>query len=472
MIDRRDIMDRAGELSLRPDVVEKDYVLGWLLAGIAQHEQIGESWVFKGGTCLKKVHFETYRFSEDLDFTLTKGAQLNADYLLRVFGEVAEWIYSETGIEIPREQIRFECYENKRGGMSAEGRIYYRGPLQPRGSLPRIKLDLTTDEVLVLEPATQRISHAYPDEPPRGIWVRCYPFAEVFAEKVRALGERGRPRDLYDVINLFRREEARGLLGSIRETLEAKCAFKGIELPSAESVEQYREELIADWSQMLAHQLPSLPRFEDFWSELESFFAWLGGTAEVVEEPQFGLGHGEEVIRVAQGGYSGLGLAPAARMLETIRFAAANHLCVDLDYRGEDGKRSTRRIEPYSLRRTSDGNVILHAERSDGRGHRAYRVDRMLGAAVADQAFRPRFRVELTPLGIQAIPETEGRSSGPRRIPVARRTRSTGIRYVYRCSYCGKKFTHERQNPRLRKHKDKHGYPCGGRSGYLVETRY
>lgn len=296
----------------------------------------------------------------------------------------------------------------------------------------------------------------------------------MFAEKVRALGERGRPRDLYDVINLYRREEARSLVASIRETLAAKCDFKGIAMPNTESVEGYRGELEADWSDMLAHQLPALPRFEDFWAELKNFFAWLGGAAEIAEEPQYKLGRDEEVIRVAQGGYSGVGLSSAARLLETIRFAAANHLCVDLDYQDESGTRSTRRIEPYSLRRTSDGNVILHAERSDGRGHRAYRVDRILGAAVADQAFRPRFRVELTPLGMQAIPETERRSAGPRprRTPITRRTRSTGIRYVYQCSYCGKKFTHERQNPRLRKHKDKHGYPCGGRSGYLIETRY
>ena len=36
MIDRLEIMAVAGELSLRADVVEKDYVLGWILAGIYQ----------------------------------------------------------------------------------------------------------------------------------------------------------------------------------------------------------------------------------------------------------------------------------------------------------------------------------------------------------------------------------------------------------------------------------------------------
>lgn len=49
----------------------------WVLAGIAAHPDIGPSWVFKGGTCLKKCYFETYRFSEDLDFTLTDASHLN-----------------------------------------------------------------------------------------------------------------------------------------------------------------------------------------------------------------------------------------------------------------------------------------------------------------------------------------------------------------------------------------------------------
>ena len=37
MIDRREILDIAYTLGLLPHVVEKDYVLGWVLAGIYQH---------------------------------------------------------------------------------------------------------------------------------------------------------------------------------------------------------------------------------------------------------------------------------------------------------------------------------------------------------------------------------------------------------------------------------------------------
>ena len=67
---KADILARGAEWGLRPDIVEKDYVLGWLLAAFAIHGVTSASWVFKGGTCLKKCFFETYRFSEDLDFSL------------------------------------------------------------------------------------------------------------------------------------------------------------------------------------------------------------------------------------------------------------------------------------------------------------------------------------------------------------------------------------------------------------------
>lgn len=66
MIEKQEISELARELSLDLHVVEKDYVLGWLLAGIAANPELSNGWIFKGGTCLKKCYFETYRFSEDL----------------------------------------------------------------------------------------------------------------------------------------------------------------------------------------------------------------------------------------------------------------------------------------------------------------------------------------------------------------------------------------------------------------------
>lgn len=76
MISKAAILERANEWHLTADVVEKDYVLGWLLAGIALGTELGTTWVFKGGTCLKKCILETYRFSEDLDFTLLRDGRV------------------------------------------------------------------------------------------------------------------------------------------------------------------------------------------------------------------------------------------------------------------------------------------------------------------------------------------------------------------------------------------------------------
>jgi len=127
LIDRQEVMDFAREFGLAAQVIEKDYTLGWLLAGIAAHSEIGQSWIFKGGTCLKKCYFETYRFSEDLDFTLTNPDHLREDFLLETFNQIASWVYDNTGIEIPADTIWFEIYENLRNNTlpaDVKGDIY------------------------------------------------------------------------------------------------------------------------------------------------------------------------------------------------------------------------------------------------------------------------------------------------------------------------------------------------------------
>lgn len=256
MIDRQELSDFARELSLSLPVVEKDYVLGWLLAGISANEALAKNWIFKGGTCLKKCYFETYRFSEDLDFTITEEAQIDEGFLLAAFREISAWIYEASGIEIPADQIRFKIAVIP-GGKYAEGRVYYIGPLQQRRNLARIKFDLTSKEKLVLAPVAREVHHPYSDRPEAGIQILSYCFEEVFAEKVRALAERERPRDLYDVVHLYRHDEIHPDRAVVMSTLRAKCAFKNIPVPNLDSLMRpdAREKLIAEWEDMLAHQL-------------------------------------------------------------------------------------------------------------------------------------------------------------------------------------------------------------------------
>lgn len=391
MISKREIIDVATIKGLSPHIVEKDYVLGWLLWGISNHEILGESWLFKGGTCLKKCFFETYRFSEDLDFTLSDASHIDDGFLKTVFGEICENVYQQTGIELPSHSHKFDIYQNLRGGKSCQTRIGYQGPVSPRGrSMPRIRLDLTADELVALSPVRSQVYHPYSDAPNGDIIIQSYAYEEAYGEKVRALAERGRPRDLYDVVNLFRNPEARPTASVLDDVLRQKCEFKNLDFPSFAQLEIHRPSLEVKWAQMLEHQLPFLPPFGTFWNELPIFFTWLESGIIPQAPPSCAGETGEGLIRERT---LVLPVSPKIKAcIEIIRFAASNLLCVDLDYQGH-----MKRIEPYSLRFNGEGNIILGVHDVDKNERNGYLVDNIQGAQITDQVFNPRFAIELMP---------------------------------------------------------------------------
>ena len=389
MIDRAEVLTIAGERDLRVDMIEKDYVLGWLLAGIFAHPALGPAWMFKGGTCLKKCFIETYRLSEDLDFTVEEASQLDEGFLEDAFREIAEWMYDHSGIDVSTQRPQFRALRNPRGGLQIEGRVYYRGPMQPRGSLPRIKLDLTADERMVHPPVERAISHPYSDGPEASMTARTYSLTELVGEKIRALGERARPRDLYDVISLFRRQDLRPEASEALQVLREKCDFKGIAVPDLPSLQPFRKEMESDWEVMLGHQLPAVPPIESFWSGIPEMFEWLNGRITPPAPMEIPIGPDEEVVSSLSTGQD-LGMdAPA---LERIRFAAANRLCVDLRYQGD-----MQRVEPYSLRRTRRGDVVLQACQAGRSTYTAYLVSGISAVEIREQTFVPKYANELLP---------------------------------------------------------------------------
>ncbi len=66
---RTRLQEARKRLGLPWEVLERDYLLSWILAAIAEVDALRETLVLKGGTALKKCYFGDYRFSEDLDFT-------------------------------------------------------------------------------------------------------------------------------------------------------------------------------------------------------------------------------------------------------------------------------------------------------------------------------------------------------------------------------------------------------------------
>ena len=151
-----------------------------------------------------------------------------------------------------------------------------------------------------------------------------------------------------------------------------------------------------------------------------------------------------------------------------------NHLCVELTY-----NHSTRLIEPYSLRRTKDGNLILHAVKVQTGETRSYRVDRIQGIKVTTQTFHPRYEIEFSQAGPMHISPTSrktdlpAQSSNPFRARSTRRrpTISTGMKYIFQCSLCGKKFTRSKYDSTMRPHKGKYG-DCRGGYGIFLGNKY
>jgi len=385
LISRFDLDQRVREWGLREDVVEKDYVLGWVLWGIGSDEILSTAWAFKGGTCLKKCYLETFRFSEDLDFSVLPGGPVRSEEVEPHLHRLLERVHDESGIPFDGQAPRLKTHPS---GNYTEGRIYYRGPRNAR-MVASIRVDLMASEAVVRPTVLRPIAHAYPDALPEPAAVRCYGFEEVFAEKVRAMGERSRPRDLYDIVHLFRRRDLRHHADIVREVLEQKCTHKGVAIPSLALLMEspQRGELETEWGNMLAHQLQELPPFESFWSELPMLFAWLNGEiAEEELEPVETAGELDDAWQPPATLWSwGMGVP-----VESIRFAASNHLCVELGYQGK-----TRLIEPYSFRRTKDGHLLLFALKCETREIRGYRLDRIQTIRVTTTPFRPVHIIEI-----------------------------------------------------------------------------
>ncbi len=279
------------------------------------------------------------------------------------------------------------------------------------------------------------------------------------------MGERSRPRDLYDIVNLFRREDLRFEQELIHSTLEQKCTSKGVEFPSHEAISSSprRVELESEWENMLGHQLPALPPFAEFWQELEVLFQWLEGNA--VEESV-------EAIAALESEDPSWSPPPTLATwgrasLEVVRFAAANHLLVELAYGG-----TTRLIEPYSLRRSSVGALLLYALRADSREVRCYRVDRIQSVRATTRPFRPIFAIEFGSSGALSAPPVRRRAGLPSLGPPQRRAGRSAVdsRFVVRCATCGKEFWRKTRSTEMRKHKAPGGWPCPGHSGIIVRV--
>lgn len=352
---------------------------------------------------------ETWRFSEDLDFTLLPAAGYTSGHLRALLAEVTALGHEASGLGFPATGISMQERRNRQGQVTFEAKVEYRGPLAFPGS-PKVRLDITRHEPVLRPVESRAIFHPYSDGLPVGAGVTTYSLGELVAEKARALWERTRPRDLYDVVLLGTLTRSHDEGHALRELTREKFAVKGLPLPTAPAIvekAQQDAELRGEWASMLAHQLPALPSLDDFLVRLPDSLTWLSSPSDDRQQPG-------TTVAGSIGGFSATPL-PSLRLaageailrpsreqqrrpvgsLDVIRFAGAGHLLLEFTYNGH-----RRVVEPYSLRRPRTENLLLYGfERlKDGwptDDIRAYKLDELRSVRVLDQTFRPKYVIEL-----------------------------------------------------------------------------
>jgi uncharacterized protein len=259
MIKTREIQQKAQQDGVRDTQIEKDYILSWILWGVARHQALAQCLVFKGGTALKKIYFNDYRFSEDLDFTLID-QELSNDQLLAWFDDSFSTVREAANIPLSLQLHQ----EHQDGGLNFY--IQYVGPLGGLGANKTVKVDISRNEQLVFAPGAKQVITNYSDLEQHELL--CYSLEEVLVEKLRSVMQRMQARDFYDIWYLM---EVQGLQPDFhyREFCR-KCLHKGVkptDFPQklADRLPQYK----ARWKNSINDQIRYLPDFDKVVREVQ-----------------------------------------------------------------------------------------------------------------------------------------------------------------------------------------------------------
>lgn len=251
MIRRPEIGKLAFRYKVPERTIQKDYIITRVLRELAPG-MASVSLRFKGGTCLKKCFLAGYRFSEDLDFTLEHPA-LSAQAYAELDSVAGRLTASGLTMELGDPIVR------------PTGRTYHAAVTGPLGSGDKLKIDITTPELLMFDAVDRPLFDEYSDagEPVR---VRCYALEEVFLEKLVCLldPKRIQPRDLYDLVSLS--SDGTVDVEAACWRFDEKARFKGLD-PSGlrEALDRKSAQLKRAWETQLSEQLPpeDLPGFDD-----------------------------------------------------------------------------------------------------------------------------------------------------------------------------------------------------------------
>jgi predicted nucleotidyltransferase component of viral defense system len=173
------LQDLAEDLGVPPVILERD----WVLTEIVFHlgEQLGSDLILKGGQALRHV-FGSDRFSKDVDYVAQRRLEFDE-------------LRASLQIRYPSLRLPTASAGRTRFGLKLEG-ISYSGPLRIPGS---VEVEVSFREQAELPPQILPYLSPFRDPFP----VHVLDLHEIVSEKIRALFQRGNPRDLYDLWFIF-----------------------------------------------------------------------------------------------------------------------------------------------------------------------------------------------------------------------------------------------------------------------------
>jgi len=247
----------AAHTGFSAQLIEKDYFCTVLLQYLATTGVL----VFKGGTCMAKVHGEFYRLSEDLDFAIPMPCDAarterrrQTERLKKTVADVATKLEGFavveplTGANVSTQYVSVVGYDSLLSGQSEHIKI----EIGLREPLLTPVFDGAARTAL-LDPVSGR-----PMVPPLAL--PCISRMEAFAEKFRAALSRREVaiRDFYDIDYALRRLDLQPQDPALVELVRLKLAMPGNE-PADVS-----EARLAALRRQLDAQLKPVLRDRDF----------------------------------------------------------------------------------------------------------------------------------------------------------------------------------------------------------------
>ncbi len=172
--------------------LEKDYLQTLILFEIST--QFTNEVIFKGGTALK-FFYGLNRFSEDLDFSYLGR---NDTASRRILAKKMEAVFNHVDLQYKVEGME---HRGNKAGDKVQGINYYvriKGPLNQRlRQLQNISVDFSTRDDVINNAELRYITPFYQDFITFSIPVMQ--LEEILAEKVAAILERDKMRDIYDL---------------------------------------------------------------------------------------------------------------------------------------------------------------------------------------------------------------------------------------------------------------------------------